>query len=81
MNIKIWFEKLTIQTHHWVMQLYDNVMNVLNERQIDQPEPNTVSGSIARYGPGRIVYPRICQGTFKILVTEAYHRRWCYYWW
>lgn len=28
-----------------------------------------------RYGTGQIVYPRIGQGTFKVLVTEAYHRR------
>lgn len=28
-----------------------------------------------RYGSGQIVYPRIGQGTFKVLVTEAYHRR------
>ena len=29
----------------------------------------------ARYGSGQIIYPRIGQGTFKVLVTEAYHRR------
>ncbi|SFG55192.1 HNH endonuclease [Desulfotomaculum arcticum] len=28
-----------------------------------------------RYGAGQIVLPRIGQGTFKVLVTEAYHRR------
>lgn len=28
-----------------------------------------------RYGPGQIIHPRIGQGTFKVLVTEAYHRR------
>ena len=28
-----------------------------------------------RYGSSRIIYPRIGQGTFKVLVTEAYHRR------
>ncbi|PKM79830.1 MAG: restriction endonuclease [Firmicutes bacterium HGW-Firmicutes-14] len=28
-----------------------------------------------RYGSSQIVYPRIGQGAFKILVTEAYHRR------
>lgn len=28
-----------------------------------------------RYGSGQIVFPRIGQGTFKVLVTEAYHRR------
>lgn len=31
--------------------------------------------SSVRYGSGRIVYPRIGQGAFKVLVTEAYHRR------
>jgi len=28
-----------------------------------------------RYGKEQLVYPRIGQGTFKVLVTEAYHRR------
>lgn len=28
-----------------------------------------------RYGSAQIVHPRIGQGTFKIMVTEAYHRR------
>lgn len=28
-----------------------------------------------RYGTAQVVYPRIGQGTFKVMVTEAYHRR------
>lgn len=28
-----------------------------------------------RYGPGQLVYPRIGQRAFKVLVTEAYNRR------
>ncbi len=28
-----------------------------------------------RFGSGQIVYPRIGQGAFKVLVTDAYHRR------
>ena len=28
-----------------------------------------------RYGPGQTVFPRIGQGAFRILVTEAYQRR------
>lgn len=28
-----------------------------------------------RYGSEQIIYPRIGQGTFKVIVTEAYHRR------
>lgn len=31
--------------------------------------------SQSRYGTAQTVYPRIGQGTFKVLVTEAYHRR------
>ena len=43
------------------------------------PMDNTISKVCetdnVRYGAGQIVYPRIGQGTFKVLVTEAYHRR------
>lgn len=28
-----------------------------------------------RYGTGQIVYPRLGQGAFRVVVTEAYHRR------
>lgn len=28
-----------------------------------------------RYGSGQIVYPRLGQGAFRVVVTEAYHRR------
>lgn len=28
-----------------------------------------------RYGSGQIVYPRLGQGAFRVIVTEAYHRR------
>lgn len=29
----------------------------------------------ARYGPGRVVHPRLGQGSFRIMVTDAYSRR------
>jgi putative restriction endonuclease len=28
-----------------------------------------------RYGSGQVIYPRLGQGAFRVLVTEAYHRR------
>jgi len=31
--------------------------------------------AVERYGSGQIIYPRIGQGTFKVLVTEASQRR------
>jgi len=32
-------------------------------------------GSGERYGTGQIIYPRLGQGAFRVVVTEAYHRR------
>lgn len=42
----------------------NNIINHVNEEEHK-----------SRYGSGQIIYPRIGQGTFKVLVTEAYHRR------
>ena len=34
-----------------------------------------VKKSENRYGTGQLVYPRLGQGAFRVIVTEAYHRR------
>jgi putative restriction endonuclease len=34
-----------------------------------------VKESETRYGTGQLVYPRLGQGAFRVIVTEAYHRR------
>ena len=55
-------------------QLYDQLMRVLSERNLYQSDM-VAESSGERYGSGYIVHPRIGQGTFKVMVTEAYHRR------
>lgn len=56
-------------------QLYNQVMRVMNERQLYQSEQIAESYLGEQYGSGYIVHPRIGQGAFKVMVTEAYHRR------
>jgi putative restriction endonuclease len=34
-----------------------------------------IAEAAARYGPGQIIHPRLGQGAFRVVVTEAYHRR------
>lgn len=58
-------------------QLYQQVQERLNRMMplgntIDSVHEENITN---RYGSGQIVFPRIGQGTFKVLVTEAYHRR------
>jgi len=57
-------------------RLYQQVEERLNRIMPMDIEINKVCETDnVRYGAGQIVYPRIGQGTFKVLVTEAYHRR------
>jgi putative restriction endonuclease len=58
-------------------RLYQQVQERLNRstplnNTIDRVHEENITN---RYGLGQIVFPRIGQGTFKVLVTEAYHRR------
>ena len=55
-------------------RLYNRVMSVLNEENFYTSELLFESPG-ERYGSSYIVRPRIGQGTFKVMVTEAYHRR------
>jgi putative restriction endonuclease len=49
------------------------------EQQISQtamfPELQTQETEQGRYGEGRLVHPRLGQGAFRIMVTDAYSRR------
>lgn len=54
--------------------LYNQVMSILNDRNIHQSEIIAESSDVDRYSSGKIVYPRIGLGTFKVMVTETYHR-------
>lgn len=58
-------------------RLYQQVQERLN-RSVSAYNASCIvceDNAANRYGTGQIVYPRIGQGTFKVLVTEAYHRR------
>lgn len=56
-------------------KLYDQVMSILKDRHLHQSEMIAEINAGNQYGSAQIVYPRIGQGTFKVMVTEAYHRR------
>jgi len=34
----------------------------------------SLSNELERYGPGRIVHPRLGQGTFRVVITDSYQR-------
>lgn len=59
-------------------RLYQSVMEIIYDqssryRQYSDVISESYVGS--RYGAAQIIYPRIGQGTFKVMVTEAYQRR------
>ncbi|MBA1335389.1 MAG: Restriction endonuclease [Firmicutes bacterium] len=57
-------------------RLYQQVQERLTRMQLSTSEFERVCETDdSRYGAGHIVYARIGQGAFKVLVTEAYHRR------
>lgn len=55
------------------LQLYKQVQQ--NLRYQNTAEPVVMEGSDNRYGKEQIIKPRIGQGAFKVLITDAYHRR------
>lgn len=56
-------------------QLYSQVQSIIQGQSIAGSELITEDSEAKRYGFAQIVFPRIGQGAFKVLVTEAYHRR------
>jgi putative restriction endonuclease len=54
-------------------RLFDQVMRCFERAQSLSEMVAESPGD--RYGSGYLVYPRIGQGAFKVMVTEAYHRR------
>jgi putative restriction endonuclease len=57
------------------LALYGKVQEKLNRLTFRDTESVMEISESNRYGSGQTVYPRIGQGTFKVIVTEAYHRR------
>ncbi|MNI49194.1 hypothetical protein D3C76_301910 [compost metagenome] len=56
-------------------QLYSEVQSIIQRQFIADSELVTEDSEAKRYGSAQIVFPRIGQGAFKVMVTEAYHRR------
>ena len=55
--------------------LYSQVQAKLHRHSLKHNEVVMEESEAYRYGSEQIIHPRIGQGTFKVMVTEAYHRR------
>ncbi len=55
------------------LQLYKQVQEKLQYQNVVQPM--VMESSENRYGKEQMIKPRIGQGAFKVLITDAYHRR------
>ncbi len=56
-------------------ELFEKVQERFSSYSFDSPNIIAGDNEANRFGSGQILYPRIGQGTFKVMVTEAYHRR------
>jgi len=56
-------------------RLYQQVQDRLSRISYLKAEQAGEDSAGVRYSSGQIIYPRLGQGAFKVLVTEAYHRR------
>jgi putative restriction endonuclease len=58
-------------------KLLEQVMKKMDKVNSIAPDVNKICEdySRSRYGAEQIIFPRLGQGAFKVLVTEAYHRR------
>lgn len=66
--------KLYDTSEFYGKQLYSKLQQKLNTQRLYDKEVREKS-PYNRYGKEQIVKPRLGQGSFKILITEAYHRR------
>jgi putative restriction endonuclease len=55
--------------------LYKQVQEKLTSSMFNHSQLVKEESEATRYGSEQIIYPRIGQGAFKVIVTEAYHRR------
>ena len=55
-------------------RLYQQVIKKIRKQEIFTTEKSYESESAERYGKEQIVKPRLGQGAFRVLVTDAYHR-------
>lgn len=57
-------------------RLYQQVQEQLVKMNVPSIAANSIQElNTTRYGTAQIIHPRIGQGAFKVMVTEAYHRR------
>lgn len=56
-------------------RLYNDVIERLKYKQNDRTDYRLDDIPTNRYGAEQIILPRLGQGTFKIVITETYHRR------
>lgn len=56
-------------------RLFQQVEEKLQSNSFMKPEELKICEPSARYGSEQIIKPRLGQGAFRVLVTEAYHRR------
>lgn len=57
------------------LNLWNQVNKQLQMANISNPYVPSVANNIRRYGELTVVVPRLGQGTFRIMVTDAYQRR------
>jgi len=49
--------------------------SILSQLEITNSQINVIRERLAQYGSAQLIYPRLGQGSFRILVTDAYERR------
>ena len=57
------------------LRLWNEVNKRLQMTDISNPDVPSVADGIRRYGEPTVIIPRLGQGTFRIMVTDAYQRR------
>jgi putative restriction endonuclease len=57
------------------LRLWNEVHKRLQMTNISNPDVPAVADGIRRYGEPTLIIPRLGQGTFRIMVTDAYQRR------
>ena len=57
------------------LRLWNEVHKRLQMTNISDPDVPAVADGIRRYGEPTLIIPRLGQGTFSIMVTDAYQRR------
>jgi len=57
------------------LKLWNEVYKRLQTIDISKPEVSSITEEIRRYGEPTVITPRLGQGSFRIMVTDAYQRR------